>query len=164
MQLGLLKLLLQCTAKDGGDNSWALLLRHKQQLQLTARCLHHAAALQYVTNLLDQKHQIEEEANAAAHQRVHLKERTTATQQLLLRTAGSMAPQGGGARGNGTAASNACDQKQMEPPLHDHCNPPDPASDPREDMMKFRQCDLFCFFDGRSPRFLSEHFSQSCWR
>jgi hypothetical protein len=140
MQLGLLKLLLQCTAKDGGDNSWALLLRHKQQLQLTARCLHHAAALQYVTNLLDQTQQIEEEANAAAEQHAHVKEPTTTTQQLL-RTAGSMKPPERGQRGNGTAASNASDQKQTEPPLHGH---PAPASDPREDMMKFRQCDLSC--------------------
>jgi hypothetical protein len=89
---------------------------------------------------LDQTQQIEEEANAAAEQHAHVKEPTTTTQQLLLRTAGSMKPPERGQRGNGTAASNASDQKQTEPPLHGH---PAPASDPREDMMKFRQCDLF---------------------
>jgi hypothetical protein len=166
MQLGLLQLLLQCTAKDGGDDSWALLLRHKQQLQLTARCLHHAAALQYVTNLLDQKPQIEEEANAA-QQHVHLKERTTTTQQLLLRTAASMKRLERGHRGSGTVEPNASDQKQMEAPLHGHPpapapashprqdtpapashprqDTPAPASHPREDMMKFRQFNSICF-------------------
>jgi hypothetical protein len=61
MQLGILQLLLQSAVEDGGITAGPALLQHRQQLQLMARCVGHAEALQFVTAFLDQLAENEKE-------------------------------------------------------------------------------------------------------
>ena len=133
MQLGLLQLLLQCAAEDAGGNSWLMLRQHKQQLQLTSKCLGHAAALQFVTEFLGQ---IEEQGKgrlidpATRLQLQHTRPETT-KQRLVLRTAEAL------------QALSPETVEHQEAASHDEVleaeEPCTPASDPREDIVKFRQ-------------------------
>jgi ankyrin repeat protein len=133
MQLGLLQLLLQCAAEDAGGNSWLMLRQHKQQLQLTSKCLGHAAALQFVTEFLGQ---IEEQGKgrlidpATRLQLQHTRPETT-KQRLVLRTAEAL------------QALSPETVEHQEAASHDEVleaeEPCTPASDPREEIVKFRQ-------------------------
>jgi hypothetical protein len=137
MQLGLLRLLLQSAAEDMGQNSLLLLQQHKQQLQLTCKCVRHAAAFQFVEDILGQSEGPGQGSSSHPAAQLHARPMTT-KQLLMLRAAGALKPQTSQKTERAAAASHeVLETEEIDqlprPPPHES------AADPREDMVKFRQ-------------------------
>ncbi len=141
MQLGLLRLLLQSAAEDSEATSLLMLRQHKQQLQLTCKCLCHAAALQFVTDFFGHNEDPGQGkfSTPAAELRLQQMHPMTTKQQLMLRTADILKPQTREDTGKQLEEAARNEARQVEEPPSQPSPPR--ASDPREDMIKFRCID-----------------------
>ena len=133
MQLGILRLLLQRASEGDGWGTVTSLHEHKQQLECTARCLGHQAAFEFVREFLGRN---EENGNGDAFDQAAQLQGTsvlTVLQQMLLRSAAALKPTLGQPKEENGGRPNHLKAKE---PLSPALSPP---SDPREDMVKFRQ-------------------------
>jgi hypothetical protein len=139
MQLGVLHAMLQRAVDGGGARAFAVLRQHKQQLLLTAKCLGHAAAHDFVSQFLDGRdvradggHTHVATANETPS---HHHAATTKQQELLQRRADALQPSPSGVMGEveeGLRSMQVLPEKLKSPQSLA------PESDPRYDMMKFR--------------------------
>lgn len=134
MQLGLLHALLQRAVDGGGERARAMLRQHKQQLLLTAKCLGHAAAHEFVSQFLDGRDVRADDRpmNVAKDNEFQLLQ-----QELLQRRAEALQPSPSGVSLRGEVEVAPCGMQVLPEKLKSPQSLA-PESDPRYDMMKFR--------------------------